>query len=187
MIAMHDAPALAAHSAGADPHARPTDALLATAYDELRSLADLYLAGERHGHTLQATALIHEAWMRLASAGTFVDRSHFIGVASRVMRQVLVDHARRRATLKRGGGRARCTLEPAAATQDPDPADVLALDEALDGLAARRPRAARVLELRAFGGLTIRETAAVLGVATCTVEDDWAVARAWLARELADD
>lgn len=167
--------------------ARTPESLLATAYDELRALADLYIAGERHGHTLQATALMHEAWMRLASADGFVDRAHFIGVAARSMRQVLVDHARRRGAQKRGGGQRRTALDGAAIAVERDPIDMLALDEALDGLAVRRPRAARVLELRAFGGLTIRETAAVMGVATCTVEDDWAVARAWLARALGND
>lgn len=165
----------------------PADAHLEAAYGELRRLAERYLRRERRDHTLQATALIHEAWFRLESTGDFENRTHFIGVAARAMRQVLVDHARGKQAIKRGGDRERRPLDAAEPSVDPLNDDILALDESIHRLAARHERTAQVVELRAFGGLTIRETAAVLGVSTTTVEDDWAVARAWLARDLADD
>ncbi|MFK7961652.1 MAG: ECF-type sigma factor [Phycisphaerales bacterium] len=167
--------------------AAPADAHLEAAYGELRRLAERYLRRERTDHTLQATALIHEAWFRLESTGDFEDRTHFIGIAARAMRQVLVDHARGKHAIKRGGDRQRRSLDAAEPSVDPQPDDILALDESLTRLAARHERTARVVELRAFGGLTIRETAAVLGVSSTTVEDDWTVARAWLARDLAED
>jgi RNA polymerase sigma factor (TIGR02999 family) len=160
--------------------------LLPLVYDELRRLAAGYMAHERPGHTLQPTALIHEAYVKLiASDEAFESRAHFIGVAAHAMRQVLVDHARRRQADKRGGDRLRVTLDQADPSTSLSSDDVLALHEAIEILGRKQQRLARVVELRYFGGLTIRETAAVLGVSHTTVEDDWSLAKAWLARELA--
>jgi RNA polymerase sigma factor (TIGR02999 family) len=146
-----------------------------------------YLAGERCGHTLQPTALVHEAYLRLArSEHPFESRQHFIHTAAKVMRQVLTDHAKARATVKRGGGRKRCDLTilaPEAAASDP--IDILGLDEAMDRLERLDPRRAQVVELRFFGGLKNHEAARVLGCSVKTVENDWRAARAWLHKELA--
>ena len=161
--------------------------LLPLVYDELRRLAARYMARARSDHTLQPTALIHEAYVKLiAGDQAFHGRAHFVGVAAHAMRQVLVDHARRRGADKRGGGRVQVTLDHAdsAATVSCD--RVLALHEALERLAEKHERLARVVELRYFGGMTIRETALVVGVSHTTVEEDWSLAKAWLARELAE-
>ncbi len=164
------------------------EALLPVVYAEMRMLAASYLRHERPGHTLQPTALAHEAWLRLAGQQhlRIEGRRHFLGIAARTMRAILVDHARRRRALKRGGGGAALTLDttnlvaaaPAVAFDD--------LDRALLDLARKSERQARVVELRYFGGLSIEETADVLEVSTVTVKRDWALARAWLHRELAD-
>lgn len=179
-----------------DDDASPAAAeLLPLVYDELRRLAASYMRAERTDHTLQPTALVHEAYARLIGgpAPRFKDRAHFLGVAARAMRRVLVDHARGYNAAKRGGAGAyaaagriweRATLDEAIAAGDTLGPQLLDLDDAMDRLAALDQRAARVVELRFFGGLTIQESAAVLNVATSTVEDDWALARAWLAREL---
>jgi RNA polymerase sigma factor (TIGR02999 family) len=172
------------------------EVLMPAVYDELRRLAAGYMDREAPGHTLQPTALIHEAFFKLvtnaagstAAPGAFRSREHFIGVAAHAMRQVLVDHARRRKSDKRGGQWMRLTLDHAssddtAATISND--ELLALHEAIQSLSEKHERLARVVELRYFGGLTIRETAEVLGVSHTTVEDDWSFAKAWLARELA--
>lgn len=158
-------------------------------YDELRVLARHYLRGERAGHTLQPTALVHEAYLRLAGGSPVkvADRRHFFALAARAMREVLVDHARRRAAAKRQPGGERVTIDDAlgiAARDEPRQLDLLLLDEAMVQLERLEPRQARVIELRFFGGLTIDETAAVLEVSTDTVEDDSAMSRAWLARRL---
>ena len=162
--------------------------LLPLVYDELRRLAAAYMRSERADHTLQPTALVHEAFARLigTNAPQFKDRAHFLGVAAKAMRRVLIDHARAHNTAKRGGGRLweRGTLDEAIAAGDELGAHLLELDDALEKFAKLDPRAARVVELRFFGGLTIQESAAVLDVATSTVEDDWALARAFLGREL---
>ena len=163
--------------------------LMVVVYDELRALARRYLRGERGGHTLQPTALVHEAYVRLAGGSPVkvADRNHFFALAARAMREVLVDHARRRAAAKRQPGGERVTLDDAlglAARDEPRQLDLLVLDEAMVQLERLEPRQARVIELRFFGGLTIDETAAVLGVSTDTVEDDSAMSRAWLARRL---
>ena len=161
--------------------------LLVQVYDELRSLAEAYLRRERADHTLQATALVHEAWVRLSrqDPGRWRDDRHFAALAAHVMRRVLVDHARRRAAEKRGGDRQRLTLhEPEAPGQDPD---LLALDEALTALAGLSERQARVVELRFFGGLTLDEVAVELDVARSTVAADWQMARAWLNHRLRGD
>ncbi len=158
------------------------DRLLATLYDELRLIARHHLRDERPGHTLQPTALVHEAYLRLGSASAFESRSHFLRTASQVMRRVLVDHARARNAAKRAGG-VRVTLDEGLVGTGPA-VDMLALDDALTRLAEAEPRWARVVELRFFAGLEVVEAAALLGVSEITVKRDWRFARAWLAREL---
>ncbi len=165
---------------------RAADKLLPLVYDEFRALARHYLAQERGNHTLQPTALVHEAYMKLVDQ-TRVDwqgRSHFFAVAAQAMRRILVDHARARMREKRGGGRARVTLDDAVALSPQKDEDVLALDEALEKLAKLDARQAKVVELRFFGGLNVDEVAAALNVSKRTVEGDWTFARAWLSREL---
>jgi RNA polymerase sigma-70 factor (ECF subfamily) len=162
------------------------DALAGLLYDELRKIAAAYLGRERGEHTLQPTALVNEAYLRLVDQRdvTWQNRAHFLGVAARAMRRVLVDHARARRRDKRGGGAARVTLDDdrvGAAARD---LDLVALDDALGELAAVDAELARVVELRYFGGLTVDETAEVLGVAPRSVDRAWATARAWLRREL---
>jgi RNA polymerase sigma factor (TIGR02999 family) len=162
--------------------------LLPHVYGELRDLARSLVRRERRGHTLDATSLLHEAYLRL-SAGDLPDlqdRRHFVAIVARSMRQVLVDHARGKGTKKRGGDRLRVTLHDAALSPSQDAVDVMALDEALSKLAALDERKCRVVELRFFGGLTFAEAGDVLGVSPKTVEADWYAARAWLRRELAD-
>lgn len=161
-------------------------ALLPLVYEELRRLAGAYMRGERDGHTLQPTALVHEAWMRLTGldVGAAGDRGGFLRVAARAMRQVLVDHARAVRTGKRGGGARRVAIDDAVASFDERAGDLLELDEALDRLAQLDDRKSRVVELRFFGGLTVDEAAAALGLPVRTVERDWTLARAWLQKEL---
>jgi RNA polymerase sigma-70 factor, ECF subfamily len=163
--------------------------LMPLVYGELRRLAARSMAGERSDHTLQPTALVHEAFLRLAGGGPpcWQDRLHFFAVAAQLMRRLLVDHARGRRRAKRGSGARLLPLEAALDVGGPDggsPADLLALDEALTGLAAFDPRKARVVELRFFGGLTIEETAGFLGVSTATVILEARLARAWLFRRM---
>ncbi len=157
-------------------------------YGELKQLAAAKLRGERPGHTLQATALVHEAWLGLVDdvAAGVDGRRHFFGIASRTIRRVLVNHARRRGALKRGE-RERLDLDVdqlAPARSRGDVVDLLALDEALSQLEGRDSRQARIVELRFFAGLTIPETAAALEISPATVKRDWEMARAWLYREL---
>jgi RNA polymerase sigma factor (TIGR02999 family) len=161
------------------------DRLVPLVYDELRRLAQHYLRGERAGHTLQATALVNEAYLRLAEIDrmAFRDRTHFFAMAATVMRRVLVDYARERARGKRGGGVAMTTLDDRVPAADP-PVDVVALDRALERLTALDTRQARIVELRFFGGLTVDETAAALDISTATVKREWASAKAWLYVEL---
>ena len=160
--------------------------LLAIVYDELRQLARRQLQGERAGHTLQATALVHEAYLRLVDARDlrWESRGHFFGTAARAMRQVLVDHARRRNAGKRGGALKRVTLESSVADDDAVAADVLDLHDALERLTANDTELAHLVELRFFAGLTLDETADALGVSRRKVAKDWSVARLWLQREL---
>lgn len=162
--------------------------LLPLVYDDLRAAAAAMLRQERPGHTLQPTALVHEAFLRLAGSSepAWTSRAHFRAIAAKVMRQILVDHARRRDAVKHGGDIRRVTLDGAAEAQAfvSGDVDVLDLHAALDKLSTLSPRQARVVEMRVFGGLTVSEAAHVLGVGTTTVDDDWAIARAWLAREL---
>lgn len=157
---------------------------------ELRRLARGYMGRERQGHTLQTTALVNEAFLRLTDARQirWQDRAHFLGISARLMRRVLVDYARRRAFHKRGGGAQHVTLDEALMTAPEDPAlDVVALDRALEALAKSDARKSRVVELRFFGGLSVEETAEVLKVSTDTVKRDWRLAKLWLLRELEGD
>ncbi|MET0397754.1 MAG: sigma-70 family RNA polymerase sigma factor [Longimicrobiaceae bacterium] len=163
------------------------DRLFPLVYAELRALADRQLRGEAVGHTLQATALVHEAYLKLAApdgAAAWSDRAHFFGIASRAMRQVLVDHARRRRADKRGGAWARTTLSDKPLALDTDPEELLALDAALEGL---EPRQREIVEMRFFGGMTEEEVAAALGVSDRTVRREWVKARAWLYDALYPD
>lgn len=159
-------------------------------YDRLRELAGIYMQRERADHTLQPTALVNEAYLKLIRTPDREggDRARFLGVAARAMRQVLVDHARGRHTDKRGGGWTRVTLTGIGTRSGTDEAiDTLALDAALKKLESSDERAARVVELRFFGGMTIPEAASLLGVSHTTVESDWAFARAWIRREIGGD
>jgi len=162
------------------------DQLLPVLYQELRSLAARYLGGERSGHTLQPTALTHEAYLRLAGQrdAAWEGRSHFLAVAARAMRSVLVDHARRKKAQKRGGGQAAVSLDTTSIMAGGRPVEFDDLDRALVDLAKLSARQAQIVELRYFAGLTIEETAAALGISPVTVKRDWALARAWLYREL---
>jgi RNA polymerase sigma factor (TIGR02999 family) len=153
---------------------------------ELRRLARAYMRRERRGHTLQTTALVNEAFLRLTGARSvgWQDRAHFLGIAARLMRRVLVDHARARGYRKRGGGVQRVTLNEGLVAS-PEPAlDVIALDRALEALAAVDSRKSQVIELRFFGGLSVEETAGVLHVSPDTIKRDWRLAKLWLLREL---
>ncbi len=154
-------------------------------YDELRQLADRYLRAERPDHTLQTTALVHEAYLRLVSGPelSWESRRHFFGIAAQAMRQILVDHARSRGAKKRSRGR-QVTLDDETVAAAPGPDDILGVDDALHRLAEQSPRAARIVELRYFAGLSIEQTAETLDVSIATVKRDWLSARAWLQREL---
>jgi RNA polymerase sigma factor (TIGR02999 family) len=163
--------------------------LLPLVYDELRGIADRYFREQPGHHTLEPTALVHEAFIKLIdSRGTgWTSRQHFVAVAATAMRQILVDHARSRATLKRGGEWRVASLGGAAAPEaEEGRIDVLALHDALTELAALDERQARVVELRFFGGLTAEEAAEILGVSKTTVDNDWRAARAWLNTRLRD-
>lgn len=164
------------------------DKFLPVVYAELRRLAHYYLRQERTGHTLQATALVHEVYLRLAPQGgdQWDDRSRFVGIAAHLMRQVLVEYARGRSREKRGGkDQRRVPLDEAVALIDPSECDRWeALDEALERLARLSARQAQIVELRYFGGLTVDEVADALRISPKTVKRDWSIARAWLRREL---
>jgi RNA polymerase sigma factor (TIGR02999 family) len=162
------------------------DRLTPLVYEELRRLAKHYMRGERPGHTLQATALVNEAYMRLIDYKEmqWQNRAHFFAVAAQLMRRVLVDHARGRNYAKREGAQQRLSLSKADQVADKPDVDLAALDDALKTLAEMNEQQSRIVELRFFGGLTIEETAEVLGISHATVERDWAVARAWLRREI---
>lgn len=162
------------------------DQLLPFVYAELHRLAHDRMRGERPGQTLQTTALVHEAYLRLVDGASveWSNRAHFFAVCARLMRQILVDRARSRRADKRGGGAPRVPLEEALAAAPAKDDEILALDEALTRLAAEDPRRGRVVELRYFGGLTSEEAAAVMGVSAETVTRDWRVARRWLRQEI---
>ncbi len=186
------------HAIGAgNKHA--AEQLLPLVYDELRRLAKARMANEPADHTLQPTALVHEAYMRLlgrAEAGAdpnaarkWDGRGHFFGAAAQAMRRILVERARNQARLKRGGGRERLSLSDVAPAADTglDSADVLALDEALGRLETENPRRAQVVMLRYFAGLSVEETAAAMDLSPATIKNEWTVARAWLHREMTRD
>jgi RNA polymerase sigma factor (TIGR02999 family) len=160
--------------------------LMPLVYGELRRLAGHYMRGEGPGHTLQATALVHEAYLRLVGYDNvdWQNRAHFFGVAANLMRRILVDHARAKQAKKRGGGDQKVSLDQAVLVRPEAPEQFLALDEALERLAKRDPRQARIVELRYFGGLSEEETAEVLEISVRTVKRDWSVARAWLYQQL---
>ena len=163
------------------------DELFALVYDRLKAMAHRRLRQELPGRTLQTTALVNETYLRLVAGAnqTWENRSHFFGAAAEAMRRILVDQARKQRTVKRGGGRRRVPLDDQLAVEHEDPSpDLLALNEALDGLERYDPRKALVVKLRFFVGLTIPETAEVLGVTSRTVDKDWRVAKAWLRREM---
>ena len=167
-----------------DPHA--ADQLLPLIYDELRKLAARKMAGEKAGQTLQATALVHEAYLRLvgnAPDAHWDHRGHFFAAAAEAMRRILVDQARRKQSLKRGGGAPLQLSDDFAATDQPDPLEVLSVHETLDRLAAKSPRKAELVKLRYFLGCTMAEAAQILGIALATAEEDWTFARAWLRRQ----
>jgi RNA polymerase sigma factor (TIGR02999 family) len=176
--------ALIARARGGQPGA--LDELVPLVYAELRRIAGRYMRRERPGQSLQATALVHEAYIRLLKDEdlSFENRAHFLGIAARSMRQILVEHARARDADKRGGERRRITLDEGIAAGQPADVDLMALDQALERLAAQNADHARIVELRFFGGLTNEETAAAIGVSPATVKRAWVVARAWLFREL---
>jgi RNA polymerase sigma factor (TIGR02999 family) len=160
-------------------------ALLPLVYSELHRLAQHHLRGERSDHTLQSTALVHEAYLRLVKPGSLriESRGHFFALASQLMREILVDHARSRKAGKRDGG-SRLTLDEAAELSRSNDVDLLALDDALTELSQMSPRQSRIVELRFFGGLSIAETAEFLEISHATVEREWSVARTWLYREI---
>jgi RNA polymerase sigma factor (TIGR02999 family) len=163
--------------------------LMPLVYDELRRLASGYMRRERSGHTLQATALVHEAYMRLVDQ-TQIDwkgRAHFFSIAARLMRQILVDHARERNAAKRGGGVTKLALDEAISFAAENEIDLIALNDALNSLAALDSQQARIVELRFFGGLTIQDAAEVLKISPATVKREWGLAKAWLRREIVKD
>jgi RNA polymerase sigma factor (TIGR02999 family) len=162
--------------------------LLPLVYDELRVVADSFFRFQPANHTLQSTALVHEAYLRLVNqtGEKWKSRAHFFAVAARAMRQILINHAERRAAAKRGGDRQKLTLNEDLTPAPQREVDLLALDEALTRLSGLSERMGRVVELRFFGGLTVEEVAQVLNVSKRTIEGDWQTARAWLSRELSE-
>src|SRR5690349_10340664 len=165
------------------------DQLMPVVYEELRRQAARYLRREQPGHTLQTTALIHEAYVRLVDQRNvqWQNRAHFFGIAAQLMRRILVDYARTKKRVKRGGSDIKVSLADADVAVKGQDLDVVALDEALQRLAQIDEQQSRVVELRYFSGLTVEETAEVMGISKATVKRDWSVARAWLYRELSDD
>ena len=166
--------------------AEAREALMPLVYNELRKLAASHLRRERNDHTLQPTALVHEVYLRLAEQKNvqWQDKSHFFGVTAQLMRRILVDHARSHMADKRGSGLPKVPLNEAIAMSREQPAELLALDESLTRLASTDPQQSRIVELRVFAGLTIEQTAEVLGISPATVKRDWNLAKAWLLREI---
>ena len=165
------------------------DRLMPLVYDELRRLARHYMGRETPGHTLQTTALVNEAYLRLADQRNthWQNRAQFFGIAAQMMRRILVDHARGRAYAKRGGGALRVPLDERAVLAPEKAAEVVALDDALKRLAENDPRKSQVVEMRYFSGLTVEEIAEVLKVSPVTVMRDWSMAKAWLHREMSNE
>lgn len=176
-------------SAVAAGEARAADELLPLVYDEFHRLAEHYLRGESPGHTLQPTALVNEAYLKLIdqSRASLQGRTHFFALGAQAMRRILVDHARGKHREKRGGGLHRIELNDELSVSPRRDEDLVELDEALNKLAEIDPRQARIVELRFFGGLTVAEVAEALGVSKRTVENEWTMVRAWLRRELSED
>jgi len=166
--------------------AEAAEQLLPVIYDELRKIAAYKMAGEAPGHTLQATALVHEAWLRLAGSEqqNWANRAHFFSAAAEAMRRILVEHARRKQSLKRGGGAERQELDESFLVLSAPPDELLAVNEALDKLAREDKTAAELVKLRYFVGMTMQESASALGLAPRTAERLWTYARAWLRREI---
>lgn len=186
----HDDLTLAIQAAASDP--RAAERLLPLLYDELRRLAEIRLAGERPGQTLQATALVHEAYMRLIGPdpddpATWDGRGHFFAAAAEAMRRILIDRARAKGALKRGGSARKLRLDAVDVAIEDVPAEILDLDEALQRLAAEDPQKAELVKLRFYGGLTLQQAAAVLGISPSTADRHWSYARAWLYAELAEE
>lgn len=165
------------------------DQLMPIVYDELRRQAARYLRREQAGHTLQTTALIHEAYVRLVDQRNmqWQNRAHFFGIAAQMMRRILVDHARSKKRVKRGGSEIRVTFDDVNVASKGQDLDVVALDEALERLAQIDEQQSRVVELRFFSGLSVEETAEVMGTSKSTVKRDWSMAKAWLHRELSGE
>ena len=163
-----------------------SDALLQLVYEELRHLARLRMAGEAAGHTLQPTALVHEAWLRLTQAGdrNWKNRAYFFAAAAQAMRRILVDHARRKARLKHGGGQQRMELEELSVAAPTPDEKILLVNEALEQLEAENPERARIVVLKYFSGLTNREVAEALGIGERTVDRHWVCAKSWLFRKI---
>jgi RNA polymerase sigma factor (TIGR02999 family) len=166
--------------------AKAADELLPIVYEELRRLARHKMAGEAHGHTLQATALVHEVWLRLVGSNqqNWQNRAHFFSAAAEAMRRILVDHARRKQSMKRGGGAAHEELDESALVLAAPPDELLAVNEALEKLALEDSTAAELVKLRYFVGMTMEEAALALGLAKRTAENLWTYARVWLHREI---
>ena len=182
----HDVTRVLAEVTGGDESAAAR--LMEVVYDELRALAGGCFRGQPAAHTLQPTALVHEAFIRVTkrSGLEFKDRAHFFALCATVMRRILSDHARKRRARKRGGDRGRVSLTNIQTPSGRDEIDVLALDEALARLAERSQRQARIVEYRFFSGMTVEEVARVLEVSVSTVEEDWRMARAWLSVQLSE-
>lgn len=181
---MSDVTRLLSEIDSGDPHA--AEQLLPLVYDELRKLAAAKLAQEKPGQTLQATALVHEAYLRLVDSRTWEGRGHFFAAAAEAMRRILVEAARKRKRHRHGGGRRRVGLQEGASIVESPPDDLLALDEALARLAACEPAKAELVKLRYFAGLSIDEAADVMRISRTTAKRYWAVARAWLLAEIDD-
>ncbi len=184
MASPHEITDILANARSGNPEA--IHRLMPLVYSELHALAQHAMRGQRAGHTLQATALVHESFLRLVGGApvSWQDRVHFVAVAAKTMRQILVDHARAQRAEKRGGNKKQKPITLVAASAGPEPLDLLALDEALIALSENEPRSARVVELRFFGGLTREEVAEVLGLTVRTVDRDWKFAQGWLHREM---
>jgi RNA polymerase sigma factor (TIGR02999 family) len=165
------------------------DQLMPLVHTELCRLAHHYMSRERPGHTLQTTALVNEAYLRLVDQDKmrWENRAHFFGIAARLMREILVDHARSRQAAKRGGAQVRLSLSEVDHIASRPDVNLIALDEALSRLEAIDPQKSRIIELRYFGGLAIEETAEVIGISPATVKRDWSMARAWLRSEIGDE
>lgn len=174
----------------ADGEEGASERLTALVYDELLQIAEQRMAQERRGHTLQASDLVHEAYIRLLGSletGPWVNRAHFFGAAAEAMRRVLIEHARRRERVRHGGGRKRVSLDGADLTVEEDPSTILAVEEAIRRLQEWDPRLGEIVRLRFFAGLEIQETAEVLGMSPRTIKRGWTFARAWLYSALEED